>query len=328
MPRLVFVRMATGVLLATAAAGVALPGCGKPTARSDGNKDSTAQPPTPSNTPNPTGTPGPRQPSPPTTLSPVEPSASEAQTAFLRDLTSGQADATRLSQWFVRVIGKPLVFPEDKKLGYSPNNATSWLKAVGEGLTFGAELNRQQAGDVVYFRGTVSGPRFGKEPGRTGGYSLRMVREQGTWKVDWLSISSAEMPNRPPATTPAHAAQDFAVTSFVEAVCDLHGMTREQRAPLIAAALTPELRTQWAPPFDQDTKDGYDYNPGKIGLEAVKIGGGTSTFTVTRLGDAPEFHVELTKPAGPKKYRIKLTPETDPLKWLVREISEVVPPKS
>lgn len=328
MPRLFFVRMAAVGLLAAATAGGALPGCGKPAPHSNGNKSSAADPLSPSATPNPIGPTGPNQPTPPTTLSPVEPSASEAQTAFLRDLISGQADASRLSQWFVRVIGKPLVFPDDKKLGYSPNNATSWLKAVGEGLTFGVELNRQQAGDVVYFRGTVSGPRFGKEPGRTGGYSLRMVREQGMWKVDWLSISSAEMPNRPPATTPAHAAQDFAVTSFVETLCDLHGMTREQRAPLIAAALTPELRTQWAPPFEQDTKDGYDYNPGKIGLEAVKIGGGTSTFTVTRLGDAPEFHAELTKPAGPKKYLIKLIPGNRPMEWLVREISEVVPPKS
>ncbi|MCS6865176.1 MAG: hypothetical protein RMJ56_13410 [Gemmataceae bacterium] len=325
MPQLLVVRLVAVGLLATAAGLVALSGCGKPTPRSTTNPDT----PNPSETPTtkPTSNDSP-QPSPPTTLRPVEPSASEAQTAFLRDLIGGQADATRLSQGFVRVVGKPLVFPDDKKLGYSPSNATSWLKAVGEGLTLGAELQRQQAGDVVFFRGSVSGPRFGKEPGTTGGYSLRMVREQGTWKVDWLSLSSAEMPPRPAATTPVQAAQDFVVTAFLETVCDLHGLTRQQRAPLIAATLAPELRTQWAPPFEQDLKDGYDYNPGKIGLEAVKIGGGTSTFTFTRSGDAPEFHAELTKPAGKKNYLIKLTPGNSPMEWRVRDVSEVTSPKN
>ncbi len=99
-------------------------------------------------------------------------------------------------------------------------------------------------------------------------------------------------------------------------------MTKELREPLIAAAMTPALRTAWAPPFEQDKQQGYDYSPAKIGTEATKIGGGTSSFTASRVGDLPEFTVELTKPAGKKKYTVKLLKGTGQNEWLVNEIVE------
>jgi hypothetical protein len=140
--------------------------------------------------------------------------------------------------------------------------------------------------------------------------------------VDWLSLSSTEQVGPTMAPTAEAAAQEFAVGAFVETVADLNGMPKEERLPLIASALTSELRQKWAPPFDQDKQQGYDYSPAKIGTEATKIGGGTSSFTATRAGDLPEFRVELTKPKGKVAYVVKLTNGTAPHEWLVSEVSE------
>jgi hypothetical protein len=130
----------------------------------------------------------------------------------------------------------------------------------------------------------------------------------------------AAVPQAP--ATPEAAAQDFAAVAFAEAVADLHGMPNETRAPLIAASVTPALRAAWAPPFDQDKAQGYDYSPGKIILEATKIGGGTSSLTAARAGAGPDYTLVLTKPAGKKAYTVKLVKGPGPHEWLVTEVTE------
>jgi hypothetical protein len=234
----------------------------------------------------------------------------------------GNAKADMLSTAFRKVVGKPLLFPGDKEKGYSPDEAANWLKRVGDGVGIGLPLKQQQAGDVVYIRGSITGPRLGKDASKTGGYSLRMVREAGAWKADWLSLTSVDVTAAPVPPTPEAVAQEFAAVAFMEAVADLNGMPRDDRPQLIAAALTPELRTKWAPPFDQDKQQGYDYNPGMINTHATKIGGGTSALTASRVGDLPEFRVELTKPRGKEAYTVRLVRGPGPHEWLVNEIVE------
>ena len=173
---------------------------------------------------------------------------------------------------------------------------------------------REQAGDVAYLRGALQKP---------GGYCLRLVKEGGAWKVDWLSLTSVENGTLTTAPTPEGAAQGFAVAAFVETAADLNGMHEGERAAALGAALTPALRTAWAAPFDQDKAAGYDFNPAALVRKATsEIGGGTSAYTATRVGDLSEFKVELTKPTGKKAYTVKLVKGAAPHEWLVSEVTE------
>ncbi len=325
-PPLMF-RSLAAALFAVCVGLATLPGCGGPAPKTETNdeKKEEPKPGDPNPTPIPTPNPGPDAPPPKSTLGPVEPAADQAATAFLSTLIHGTAKADSLSAAFLKSVGKPLVLPSEKTAGVSADAATNWLRKVGEGVSFGLALKREQAGDVVYIRGSFSSPRLGATPGQTGSYSLRMVKEGGAWKVDWLSLSSVDTSVTTSTPTPEGAAQGFAVGAFVESVADLNGMPKDERAAVIAAALAPTLRTAWAAPFDQDKAQGYDYNPGKIGTEAVKIGGGTTAFTAARVGDLPEFKVERTKLTGKKTYVVKLVKGTGPNEWLVSEVTEVQP---
>lgn len=311
------VSRAFGALLLAVCFGLAaLPGCGgsapkaeKKDDKKDDKKDpSGAGPGTPA--PNPGGT-SPDVP-PKTTLGAVEKAADDAATAFRRDLIQGTAKAEQLSSSFLKAVGKPAVLPSDKAKGFSPDSAISWLKKVGETVNFGPELQREQAGDVAYLRGALQKP---------GSYCLRLVKEAGAWKIDWLSISSVEG-TVPPIPTPEGAAQGFAVAAFVETLADKDGMPKDERGVLLGSAMTPALRAGWAAPFGQDTAAGLDFNPGQLITHATKIGGGTKTFAASRAGDLPEFKVELTKPDGKKTYVVKLVKGTAAHEWLVSEVTE------
>lgn len=314
-------RSLAAALFAVCVGLAALPGCGGPApqaAKKDEKKDepkpdggANPNPPTPP-APN-TGPLGP----PKSTLGDAEPAAQQAATAFLRDVMHGTATADALSPAFLKAVGKPWAFPGDKEKGYSPNAAASWLKRIGDGQAFGLALKQEQVGDTVYIRGALQKP---------GGYCLRLVKDGGAWKVDWLSVTSVDNGTVATTATPEGAAQAFAVAAFVETIADLSGMPRDDRHLVVAAAMTKELRAAWAPAvFDQDKAVGYDYGPAKLATEATRIGGGTTAFTAARVGDQPEFKVELTKPAGKKTYAVKLVKGTGPNEWLIGEVTEGQP---
>jgi hypothetical protein len=250
---------------------------------------------------------------PKSTLGHAEPAAQQAATKFLHDLVHGNATADALSPAFLKSVGKPWAFPGDKEKGYSPNSATSWLKRVGSGHTFGPALKQDQIGDGVYIRGGLQKP---------GGYCLRLVKAGADWKIDWISVTSVEG-TVPPLSTPEAVAQGFAVAAFVETISDLDGTPKDDRHLIIAAALAKELRTAWAPvDFEQDRAAGYDYSPLKLAAKAVTIGGKTTAYTASRVGDLPEFKVELTKPDGKKVYVVKLVKGAAAHEWLVSEVTE------
>ena len=312
-------RSLAALLLVVCFGLAALPGCSGPAPKAEKKDDKKDE----KKDTNPDGTGGPKPDGKPevkpdvppkNTLGPVEPAADQAATAFLRDLVHGTAKPEALSSAFLRAVGKPWAFPGDKEKGYSPNSAESWLKQVGAGNTFGLALKQEQVGDVVYIRGALQKP---------GGYCLRLVKEGGAWKVDWLSVSSVESGTLTTTPTPEGTAQGFAVAAFVETITDVDGTPKENRHLLIAAATTKELRTAWSPlDFDQDRLAGYDYGPGKLVPAAVKIGGGTKAYAASRVGDLPEFKVELTKPEGKKTFVVKLVKGAAPHEWLVSEVSE------
>ncbi len=254
----------------------------------------------------------------------IDDDAERASGTFLLSVGQGMARADMLSGAFLKAIGKPFTLPSEPAKGYSADAATSWLRKVGEGVSFAPSLDQIQFGDVVFILGSFTGQRLGKEPNKSGGYCLRLLKESGFWKVDWFSLSSVDAGTLALSTVPTleGAAQAFAVAAFTESVADLSGMPGDERTIALAATMTPALRAAWAPPFDQDKSLGYDYNPGKLNTEAVKVGGGTSAFTATRVGGGSEFKVELTKPAGKKTYVVKLVKGAAPHEWLVSEVSE------
>jgi hypothetical protein len=306
---------------------ITLPGCGKPApTNAEKKNDKKEEPktnPNPQPDPNTKPNTDPKTNPPPNTLGEVEKAADQAATAFLTDLVQGKAKSEALSAAFVKAVGKPWLFDSDKARGYSADSATSWLKRVGDGVNIGLALKRQQAGEVVYMRGVMSAIRLGKDPTKTGSYLLRLVKENGAWKVDWLSFSSADITVVPAPPSVEGVAQEFAILAFVETVADLNGLPQDDRPLLIAAAMTSELRKKWAPPFEQDMREGFiDFNPKKLGVEATKLGGGTSTGTISLATNTPEFLVTLTKPAGKKTYSVKLTKGDRPNEWLVSEVAE------
>lgn len=307
------------VPLAGCVLAVALAGCGgskpqadkKGDAPKDGPKGDPGAPPAPAPAPEPKNT-----------LGAADKGATDAATAFLRDLGQGAAKPDALTVPFLKAVGKPLVFPSDKEKGYSADNAGTWLKRAGDAVSFGLPLKQDQVGDAVFVSGTFTGPRLGTDPTKTGTYCLRLAKDAGAWKVDWLSLTSADAGPVTAPQTPEGVAQAFALSAFVGLAADATGLARDERGLALGAALSPELRAKLAPPFEQDRAAGLDFNPGKLVTECVKVGGGTAAFAAARAADGPTFAVELTKPAGKKAYTVKLVRGPGPHEWLVAELTE------
>lgn len=306
-------------LLLACACAPALAGCGsKPQGEKKGDgekKDHLLVPPgvVPNDKKGETPTPVPKN-----TLGEADKAATDAATAFTRDIGTGAAKPDALSAAFLKAIGKPLELPSDKERGFSTDNAGTWLKRAGDALTFGLPIKQEQVGETVFLRGTVSGPRF--QTG-TGSYCLRLVKEGGAWKIDLLTVSSSDNGTVTGPQTPEAVSQAFALAAFVELAADGKGLARDERGLALGALLTPELRAKLAGPFDSDKSAGLDFNRGALVTAAVKIGGGTASFTATRTADAT-FDVELTKPAGKVRHTVKLTKGPGANEWLVSEVTE------
>lgn len=305
-------------LLLACACAAALAGCGPKTKGDKKGDDPNKKVEVPVPVPGP-GDKKDDTPAPKSTLGAAEKGATDAATAFTRALGTGAATTDALSTAFLKAIGKPLELPSDKEKGYSADNAGTWLKRAGDALTFGLPIKQEQVGETVFVRGTVSGPRF---QANTGSYCLRLVKEGGAWKVDLLTVSSADNGTVTAPETPDGVSQAFALAAFVELAADATGLARDERGLALGAVLAPELRAKLAGPFDSDKAAGLDFNRGALVTAAVKIGGGTAAFTATRAADGPTFAVELTKPAGKVRYTVKLTKGTGAHEWLVSEVTE------
>ncbi|VTR90968.1 unnamed protein product [Gemmata massiliana] len=316
-------RRAAAMLLAVLLGLTALPGCGGSTPQAEKKDDKKEDPKKGPDADPKKGDADPKKgPStiiePKSVLGPVEPDADKMAMTFLKDLGQGIAKADALSSAFLKDVGKPLELPDDIKNGVSTDAATRWLKYIGEGYAFSLALDRQQAGDVVILLGQVNGRQL---PPAGGGYSLRLIKDAGAWKVDALAITSAEFKGRIATGAADAALQEFAATLFVELLADSNGMEPKNRAPALAHAMVPALRVSWAPPFEGDTKQGYDYSTGKLTVKATEYGGGTKEFSVSKIADLT-FSAELTKPSGKRTVVVKLVKGTTPGEWLVSEVSE------
>ena len=275
---------------------LALAGCGGKPAPSGAEKKpdggTTATPVTPAVSAPPTG-------------GPADDATTKVAADFLNAVGGGNVKADAMTPAFLKAIGKPLTFETDIAKGYSTDLAEQWVKRVGGGLTFGLPSGTAGGGAAI-----ISGSYRG--PNREGRYLIRLVQDGG-WKVDWFQLSSAPAPSAPTATGDA-AFQQFAATAFLDLFAD-KGTRPEDRTPLLANLLTPELRKDWATPFPSHTKDGYDYNPGQIEIKFAEVGG-VDSYTLGGVADLTAKG-ELTKAAGKKPYTLKLAKGTGPGQWLV-----------
>jgi len=291
-------RLPAALLLA-AGVFLALTGCGGGKPAPDG-KDKKDDPRPAVGTPS--GDPGPKPPA----GTPAQPAKLDVNSGlgkeafdFLQAVREGKARADQLSTPFAKAVGLPVVFDSDKPKGYSASSAEDWLKRVGASTGFSPPLTATQVGDAALFRGVLVG--------KPGNYSLRMVKEGGAWKVDWLSASTVEVKKPLPGGGPGDAVlREFAAAAVVEAVCDQDAMPAAQRAAVVAAGLTPALRAEWAPPFGSDTAAGYDYSPSKLGFKVGDLGGKAESVAYTPQGDGT-YLAEVTRAGGGKAaYAVKL----------------------
>jgi hypothetical protein len=248
----------------------------------------------------------------------VDPSTGVGKEAFefLKGLGAGTARADQLSAGFLKMVGVPAELPSDKGRGYSTIAAETWLKRVGTGATFG--LAAGLAGtDVAILWGGFQGP------GRKGDYYLRMVSEAGAWKTDFLALTSAaNTRSGPPAPGTDADYQHFAARAVGGLLCDRDGMAKDMRAPALAAGMTPTLRAKLAEPFGSDKDTGFDYNRGKLILEAEKLGGGAESYSAIPQASPNEFRIEVMKTGGTKAaYLLRFVKGSSPGQWLVESIA-------
>lgn len=236
--------------------------------------------------------------------------------AFLKALGEGAAGADRLSTGLVKMVGLPAELPSDKAKGFSVLSAESWMKRVGASATFGLPAGFA-APDAAVLWGGFQGQ------GRKGDYYLRMVNEVGAWTVDYFALTSASsMPPAGAGDGRDAEYQRFAARAVGGLLCDRDAMTKDERAVALAAGLTPTFRAKLADPFGSDRDQGFDYNRGKLILEAEKIGGGAQSYSITQLSPATDFRLEVVKAGGAKAAHVmKLVKGPAPGQWLIDSIT-------
>jgi len=225
--------------------------------------------------------------------------------AFPQDLMD------RVSPSFLKVIGKPVLTEADKKASFSVDAAQAWLRRAGTAMN-GVGLPRghgSPSAAVFVGSGIAGGPdRF----------LLRVVQEQGGWKVAWFELGAVKTAEGK-TTGPDGPFQDFAVLAFLDAITANTG-SKDDRALLLGGLLSAKLKNSWAEPFQQDKDRGYDFSAVKLGMKADEFGAGITGFTRTADGEA--YKIELMKGQTNTAYTLKLTKGASEGEWLVDEFTK------
>jgi hypothetical protein len=303
---------------------IVVSGCGggKPNADKGAEKkaDPTPSPPPGTNTPGTTPTPPETVPTPKIDEMPRPPEKVDYTTGVGKEATElltafamGNLKADRLSTSFVKMIGLPAELPPDKARGFSTDAAEVWLRRVGQGfMGFAPPSMSRHQGDVAVFRGRYT----------AGGYTLRLVKEGGAWKIDWIALSSTKCDSTLDVGNAETGFQDFAVIAAFEVLTDRDGMPKDDRIFAIAAALAPPYRKKLAEPLGSDMDQKLDYNRGQLSLATARYHEGVESFTVTHQGNSPVYRVELVRMGGARSaFVVKLTQGTLPGQWLVEDIT-------
>lgn len=127
---------------------------------------------------------------------PVPDAMETAARSFLQTLVSGdiRAAVERTAIDFRKRVSGPLTFEEERKLGFSNGDTAEFLGHC-RGNSQGFQLGRRRRasdGQGLWVRGTLGGD------GPTRPFTLRLINEDGNWRVAWFFAAAIPDPASPP----------------------------------------------------------------------------------------------------------------------------------
>jgi hypothetical protein len=287
--------LAAGLLLALA-------GCGgpNPAGSADKGKDKDKNPGVPASITGPSGTPSVTPPAGPTLVGPHDP-AQKAAEQFVAQLRGGEvaADRSRLTQGFLEVIGKPVRAESEKAQRFSALEAGSWLKTVGGKIEQAGVPTGYAAGDVAAFAASL-------QPAGRGRFLMRLVKEGADWKLDWFQLANttAGEPEKPASAE--ELGRGFVARAFLDAITDRGALTPTDRAPLVAATLSKDLRQGWAGARPGDEEAMLDYNVARMADKVQSLRGAADGYSLPAAGADGTYKGELTEGGAKKPYSLRL----------------------
>ncbi len=216
-------------------------------------------------------------------------------TNFFAAVKAKKASPDQLTADFKKLVAPPFG-TDDAAKGYSDESAATYLEKWA--AVTADEPKVEPSGEVAFAAG---------KPGPGGRILMRLAKDGGAWKADWLS-------NGPPTADPVSLTGGEDTVAVLFAVAAFADAALKKDYALAAGLMTPAGRTKIAPAFDADLKAGRTYNPSilKGGIEkavgkadrAAVTGnnrtGGDATATLALTGGAARTELTLTLVKGPK----------------------------
>lgn len=232
---------------------------------------------------------------------PADPKAAAQKfvTDFLTAVKAQKATADQLTADFKKAVAPPLA-SDDAAKGYSDLRAADYL--VKWATVTADEPKVELAGDVAFAAG---------KPGPGGRLLMRLAKDGGAWKVDWLS-------NGPTSATDVKldggedtAGVQFTVAAFTDAAL-------KKDYILAAGLVAPDARARMAPPFKADEALGFSRSLFQRKVEAEFGPADRAVVAGTnRSGTAATVTVDLAAAMTKTALEVKLSKGTKPGAWLV-----------
>jgi hypothetical protein len=185
----------------------------------------------------------------PTTLAPVSASQTprEAAELLLVNLSIGVLTPDHLTPQFFDEVPQPASIAA--RSAESKQAAVRNFLAQFRNVKFVLGEAEVQFGNAVVFRGRA------ESPDRREAFTLRLLRDGGEFKIDWLHRSDRFGTEIKVPTDPDLAAAQDTVRNFLDVL--LGGDLRQAHA-----LMSPDWKKRIAPPTPADIRLGDDYDPG------------------------------------------------------------------
>lgn len=233
---------------------------------------------------------------------PIDEPKSQAPTPaaeFFAAVIAGKANPDQLTAEFKMLIAPPLE-PSDAAKGYSDATAREFLKSWA--ATKADTPTGGVVGDVAF---------AASKPGPEGRVLLRLAKDGGAWKADWLSKG-------PPTASEVSLTGGDDTVAILFAVAAFSDAALKKEYTLAAGLMTPAGRKAVAPPFDADQALGYNRNILKQRLAAAVGKSDRATMAnQAKTGDAATVKLALTGDPTRTELTLRLVKGPKPGVWLV-----------